>query len=51
MSVKLTTHAKGDVILVDISGTLTLGEGTSALREKMRELVEGGSGRIRLNMA
>src|ERR1017187_7195890 len=51
MSVKLTTHEKGDVIIVDVSGRLTLGESTSALRNRMRELVEGGSRRIVLNMA
>ena len=51
MSVKLTTHEKGDVIIVDVSGRLTLGESTSALRTMMRELVEGGSRRIVLNMA
>lgn len=51
MSVKLTPHKKGDVIIVDVSGRLTLGESTSALRTMMRELVEGGSRRIVLNMA
>lgn len=51
MSVKLTTHEKGDVIIVEASGRLTLGEGTSTLRKKMRELVDAGSRRIVLNMA
>jgi anti-sigma B factor antagonist len=51
MSVKLTTRQRGEVIIVDASGRLTLGEGTSTLRAKMRELVEGGSRRIVLNMA
>ena len=51
MSVKLTTHQKGDVIIVDSSGKLTMGEGTSALRTKIQELVESGSRRIVLNMA
>ncbi|MGD0581193.1 MAG: STAS domain-containing protein [Bryobacteraceae bacterium] len=51
MSVKLTTHQRGEVIIVDASGRLTLGEGTSTLRTKIRELVEGGSRRIVLNMA
>jgi anti-sigma B factor antagonist len=51
MSVKLTTHEKGDVIMVEASGRLTLGEGTSTLRKKMRELVDAGSRRIVLNMA
>ena len=51
MSVKLTSHEAGEVIVVDASGKLTLGEGTSTLRAKIRELVEGGSRRIVLNMA
>ena len=51
MSVKLTTHEEGNVIIVNASGRLTLGEGTSALRKRMRELVDAGSGRIVLNMA
>jgi anti-sigma B factor antagonist len=51
MSVKLTTHKKGDVVIVETSGKLTLGEGTSTLRTKIRELVESGSRRIVLNMA
>jgi anti-sigma B factor antagonist len=51
MSVKLTTHKNGDVTIVDASGKLTLGEGTNILRTKIRELVEGGSRRIVLNLA
>ena len=51
MSVNLTTHKNGDVIIVDASGRLTLGEGTSALRKRMRELVNGGSRKIVLNLA
>ena len=51
MSVKLTTRQKGDVTIVDIGGKLTMGEGASALRAKVRELVAGGSRRIVLNMA
>jgi|ERR1039457_4001656 anti-sigma B factor antagonist len=51
MSVKLTTHQKGEVIIVVASGKLTMGEGTSALRTKIRELVASGSRRIVLNMA
>jgi anti-sigma B factor antagonist len=51
MTVKLTTHQKGEVIIIETSGKLTLGEGTNALRTKIRELVEGGSRRIVLNMA
>ncbi|SPE31923.1 Anti-sigma factor antagonist [Acidobacteriia bacterium SbA2] len=50
MSIELITHEKGEVMIVDVSGRLTLGEGTSALRKRMRELVEGGSRQIVLNM-
>lgn len=51
MSLKLTTHQKGEVIVVVVSGKLTMGEGTSTLRTKIRELVASGSRRIVLNMA
>ena len=51
MSMKLTTHEEGGVMIVDASGRLTLGESTSALRNKIRELVDGGSRRIVLNLA
>jgi anti-sigma B factor antagonist len=51
MSVKLTSRMEGDVTIVDASGRLTLGEGTSLLRDRLRELVDGGSRRILLNMA
>jgi anti-sigma B factor antagonist len=51
MSVQLTTREKGDVTIVDASGRLTLGGGTSTLRTKIRELVAGGSRRIVLNLA
>ena len=51
MSVKVTTHENGDVTIVDTSGKLTLGEGTSTLRTKIRGLVAGGSRRIVLNLA
>lgn len=51
MSVKFTTHEKADVTIVDMSGRLTLGEATSELRTKLREMVGAGSRRILLNMA
>ena len=51
MSVTLTTHENGGVTIVDASGKLVLGEETSALRAKIRELVAGGSKRIILNLA
>jgi len=51
MSVKLTTHQKGEVIILVASGKLTMGEGTSTFRTKIREVVASGSRRIVLNMA
>jgi len=51
MSVQLTTQEKDGVMIVGASGRLTLGEGTSALRKRIRELVDAGSRRIVLNMA
>jgi anti-sigma B factor antagonist len=51
MNIKLTNHEKGEVVIVEVSGKLTLGEGTLALRSNMRMLVDGGFTRILLNMA
>jgi anti-sigma B factor antagonist len=51
MSVKLNTRQSGGVDIVDTSGKLTLGEGTSSLRTTIRELVAGGSRKIVLNLA
>lgn len=51
MAVKLKTHHRGDVVIVDTSGKVTLGEGSSTLRTTIRELVDGGSRHIVLNMA
>lgn len=51
MGMELRTREKGDVIIVDASGQLKLGGGTSALRDKMRELRDGRPKRILLNMA
>ncbi len=39
MSVKLTTRQVGDVTVIDVAGRITLGEGSSALREALRDLV------------
>jgi anti-sigma B factor antagonist len=51
MSVKVTSRKIGEVTVIDTSGKLTMGEGTSTLRTKIRELVDGGARRIVLNMA
>ncbi|MGO9255794.1 MAG: STAS domain-containing protein [Bryobacteraceae bacterium] len=50
MSVKLNTRQVGDVTVVDVAGRITLGEGSSALRDTMRELVGKGQKKILLNL-
>jgi anti-sigma B factor antagonist len=41
----------GDVSVVDASGRITLGEGSSAFRELVRDLVSKGNKKILLNLA
>ena len=50
MSVKLNTRKVGDVTVVDVSGRITLGEGSSALRDSLRDLVASGDKKILLNL-
>jgi anti-sigma B factor antagonist len=50
VSVKLSTRQVGDVSVVDVAGRITLGEGSSALRDLMRELVGKGHKKILLNL-
>jgi anti-sigma B factor antagonist len=39
------------VAVIDVSGRITLGEGSSALRDSIRELVSKGQKKILLNLA
>jgi anti-sigma B factor antagonist len=50
VSVKLSTRQVGDVTVVDVAGRITLGEGSSALRDLLRELVGKGQKKILLNL-
>ncbi|MGC8794889.1 MAG: STAS domain-containing protein [Bryobacteraceae bacterium] len=51
MSVRLSTRQVGDVVVVDVSGRITLGEGSSGLRECIRDLLAKGHRKILLNLA
>jgi anti-sigma B factor antagonist len=51
MSVKLNTRQVGDVTVIDVSGRVTLGEGSSILRETMRDLTTKGNKKILLNLS
>jgi len=50
MSVKLTTRQVGDVTVIDVAGRITLGEGSSTLRDALRDLVKNGHKDILLNL-
>jgi anti-sigma B factor antagonist len=50
MSLKLNTRQVGDVTVIDVSGRITLGEGSSVLRDAMRELLAKGDKKILLNL-
>jgi anti-sigma B factor antagonist len=45
------TRQVGDVVVLDISGRITLGEGNVMLREIVRELADKGNKRIILNLS
>ena len=51
MSVKLTTRQVGDVTVIDAVGRITLGEGSSTLRDSLRDLVSKGHKKLMLNLA
>lgn len=50
MSAKISPRQVGDVTVLDVSGRITLGEGSSNLREGIRELVAKGNKKILLNL-
>ncbi|HBY63633.1 MAG TPA: anti-sigma factor antagonist [Solibacterales bacterium] len=50
MSVKLTTRQVGDVTVIDAAGRITLGEGSSAFRDTIRDLIAKGDKKILLNL-
>jgi anti-sigma B factor antagonist len=45
-----TCRTIGDISVLDISGKITLGEGSATLRRNIRELVDGGQRKIVLNL-
>lgn len=51
MSAKLSPRQVGDVTVVDVSGRITLGEGSSNLRDGIRAMVAKGNKKILLNLA
>ncbi|HET8548356.1 MAG TPA: STAS domain-containing protein [Bryobacteraceae bacterium] len=51
MSVKLTTRQVGDVTVIDATGRITLGEGSSTFRDTLRDLMGRGQKKLLLNLA
>jgi anti-sigma B factor antagonist len=51
MSIKLSSRQVGDVTVVDAAGRITLGEGSSALRDMLRDMVAKGQKKILLNLS
>jgi len=50
VDLKIHTREVGDVTLVDLSGRITLGEETDAVRKTIRDLVAKGIKKIILNL-
>ena len=50
MSVNASTRQTGSVIIVDLSGQIKLGEGTSILRDTVKDLLGKGQKKILLNL-
>ncbi|HXZ12759.1 MAG TPA: STAS domain-containing protein [Candidatus Sulfotelmatobacter sp.] len=51
MSLQGTCREIGDIAIVDFSGKITLGEGSSMLRRTIRELIDQGHRKIVLNLS
>ncbi len=51
MSASLNSRQVGDVTVIDCAGRITLGEGSSTLRDTIRDLVGKGNKKILLNLA
>jgi len=47
---KIDTRTVGDVHILDCSGKITLGEGTMAIRNTVREVLKGDGKKIILNL-
>ena len=51
MSMKASTRQVDGVTILDLSGRITLGEGSVQLRDAVRDLISKGAKRILLNLA
>ena len=50
MALQGTTREVGDVVIVDFSGKITLGEGSSLLRRTIKEMIDHGYKKLLINL-
>jgi anti-sigma B factor antagonist len=50
VSVKLNSRQVGDVTIIEAAGRITLGEGTSQLRDAIRDTLTAGHKKVLLNL-
>jgi anti-sigma B factor antagonist len=51
VTIKVTVRRIGEVSVIDAVGRLTLGEGTNAVRDTVRDLIANGNSKLVLNLA
>jgi anti-sigma B factor antagonist len=51
MSMTLKARRLDDVVILDLSGRITIGEGTLMLRSYIQKLLDGGESKFLLNLA
>ena len=51
MSLKLNTRQVNDIIVIDLSGRVTMGEACAAIRDEIRDEIGQGNRKILLNLA
>lgn len=51
MSVKLNSRQVGDVTVLDLAGRITLGEGSSTMRDALKDVLARGHNKILLNLS
>jgi anti-sigma B factor antagonist len=51
MSMVLNARRLDDVVILDLSGRITMGEGTLVLRERIQKLLQAGDQKFLLNLA
>ncbi len=50
MSLKINVRESGNVVILDLNGRITIGEEATALRDTIKELLDGGQKNILLNL-